>query len=55
MSKSEELRAFYEANIACGDISEAAEARMLADIAAAEIEENSSAAQVLEQPVGQAA
>ena len=55
MSKAQELRAFYEANIACGDICEAAEARMLAEIAAAESEENRAAAQALEQRADQAA
>jgi len=39
MTKAKDLRRVYEANIACGDISEAAEARMLAEIAAAEMEE----------------
>ncbi len=29
MTKAKDLRRVYEANIACGDISEAAEARML--------------------------
>ena len=38
MSKAERLRRIYEANIACGDISGPAEARMLAEIAAAEAE-----------------
>jgi hypothetical protein len=36
MSKAEQLRRIYEANIACGDIGEAEEARMLARISAAE-------------------
>ncbi len=36
MSKAMELRRIYEANIACGDIGEAEETRMLANIAAAE-------------------
>ena len=40
MSKALELRRIYEANIACGDIGEAQEARMLADIAATEAEEH---------------
>ena len=39
MTKSEMLRAAYEANIACGDISEAAEAAMLREIASARLEE----------------
>ena len=39
MTKAKDLRRVYEANIACGDISEAAEARMLAELAAAEMEE----------------
>ncbi|MFQ5773138.1 MAG: hypothetical protein ACE5GS_01335 [Kiloniellaceae bacterium] len=39
MTKAEELRRTYEANVACGDIGEAAEARMLAEIAAVEAEE----------------
>lgn len=38
MSKTERLRQNYEANIACGDISGPAEARMLAEIAVAEAE-----------------
>ncbi|MCZ6667034.1 MAG: hypothetical protein O7B81_17175 [Gammaproteobacteria bacterium] len=38
MSKAERLRHIYEANIACGDISGPAEARMLAEITAAEAE-----------------
>ena len=49
MSKVDKLRAFYEANIGCGDISEAAEARMLADIAAAELEEALALAPTAEQ------
>jgi len=36
MSKTEQLRRIYEANIACGDIGEAEAARMLAQISAAE-------------------
>ncbi len=39
MSKAEALRHFYETNIACGDIGEAAEARMLAEIAEAEAQD----------------
>lgn len=39
MSKPEELRRIYDSNIACGDISEAEEARMLAEIAATEAEQ----------------
>ena len=35
MSKAEKLREFYLSNIACGDISEADQTRMLAEIAAA--------------------
>jgi hypothetical protein len=42
MSKAERLRRIYEANIACGDISGTAEARMLAEIAAAEAEEHTA-------------
>ncbi len=40
MSKAERLQRIYEANIACGDIGGTAEARMLAEIAAAEAEEH---------------
>ena len=36
MRKAEELRRIYEANVACGDIGEAEEIRMLAQISAAE-------------------
>jgi hypothetical protein len=36
MSKAEELRRIYLINLACGDISEAEEAKMLDEIAAAE-------------------
>ena len=39
MSKAEKLQRIYEANIACGDISDIAEAKMLAEIVAAEAEE----------------
>ncbi len=39
MSKAEALRQFYETNIACGDIGEAVEARMLAEIAEAEAQD----------------
>ena len=39
MSRAEQLRRVYEANIACGDIGEAEEACMLAEIAAAEADE----------------
>ena len=39
MTRATELRRSHEANIACGDISEAEEARMLTEIAAAEREE----------------
>ncbi len=39
MTEAKDLRRVYEANIACGDISEAEQARMLAEIAAAKIEE----------------
>ena len=39
MSKAETLRHIYETNIACGDVGEAAEARMLAEIAAAEAQD----------------
>ena len=39
MMTAEELRRAYEANIACGDISEAEEGRMLAEIVAAEAAE----------------
>ena len=39
MNKAMELRRIYDANIACGDIGEAEEARMLADTAAAEAAE----------------
>ena len=42
VSKAMELRRIYEANIACGDIGEAEEARMLADSAAAEAEEHAA-------------
>ncbi|MHA1566782.1 MAG: hypothetical protein ACTSX7_15835 [Alphaproteobacteria bacterium] len=42
MSKAERLQRVYEANIACGDISGSAEARMLAEIAAAEAEEHAA-------------
>ncbi len=42
MSKAEELQRIYEANIACGDISGIAEARMLAEITAAEAEEHAA-------------
>ncbi len=42
MSKAERLQRIYEANIACGDISGIAEARMLAEIAAAEAEEHAA-------------
>ena len=35
MSKAVELHRFYLANLACGDISESEQARMLAEIAAA--------------------
>ncbi len=45
MSKVERLRAFYEANVACGDISGAAEALMLAEIAAAKNEEDFDSSQ----------
>lgn len=41
MTKTLVLRRTYEANIACGDIGEAEIRRMLAEIAAAEAEENS--------------
>ncbi len=41
-SKAVELRRIYEANTACGDIGEAEEARMLADIAATEAEEHAT-------------
>ena len=36
MSKAEQLRRIYEANIACGDIGEAEAAKMLARISTAE-------------------
>jgi hypothetical protein len=36
MSKAVQLRRIYEANITCGDIDEAEEIRMLAQISAAE-------------------
>ena len=36
MRKAEELRRIYEANVACGDIGEAEEIRMLAQVSAAE-------------------
>ena len=36
MRNAEELRRIHEANVACGDIGEAEEIRMLARIAAAE-------------------
>ena len=39
MSRAEQLRRVYEANIACGDIGEAEASRMLAEIAAAEVTE----------------
>lgn len=39
MTKSEKLRAVYHANVACGDVSETAMARMRAQIEAAEAEE----------------
>ncbi len=42
MSKAEKLQRIYEANIACGDISGIAEAKMLAEIAAAEAEERAA-------------
>jgi hypothetical protein len=38
MNKAEMLRMAYEANIACGDVDEAEELKMLAEIAAAEAE-----------------
>ncbi len=37
MTKLEELKRLYEANLACGDLGEAQEARFLAMIAAAEV------------------
>ena len=40
MNKAEQLRRVYEANIACGDIGEIEEARILAEIAAAEAAEH---------------
>ncbi len=42
MSKAEKLQRIYEANIACGDISGIAEAKMLAEIAIAEAEERAA-------------
>ena len=45
MSKVEKLRALYEANVACGDISEPAGALMLAEIAAAKTEEDFDSSQ----------
>ncbi len=53
--KAKNLRRFYEANIACGDISEAEEARMLAEIAAADMQEVRAFLQTFEQPAAQAA
>ena len=55
MTKARDLRRAYEANIACGDISEAAEARMLAEIAAAEAEEARAYLRSYELPAAQAA
>ncbi len=40
MSKAMELRRIYEINTTCGDMGEAEEAKMLADIAATEAEEH---------------
>ncbi len=39
MNEPEKLRRIFDANIACGDIGEAEAARMRAEIAAAEAEE----------------
>ncbi len=45
MSKAERLRALFEANVACGDISGAGEMFMLAEIAAAKDEEDFDSSQ----------
>ena len=42
MSNAERLQRIYEAHIACGDISDTEEARMLAEITAAEAEEHAT-------------
>ncbi len=42
MSNAEQLQRNYEANIACGDISDIAEAKMLAEIVAAEADERAA-------------
>ena len=55
MTKAKDLRRVYEANIACGDISEASEARMLTEIAAAETEEFRALLHDFEQRAAQAA
>ncbi len=55
MTTAKDPRRVYAANIACGDISEAEEARMLAEIAAAEVEEDRAFLRAIEQRAAQAA
>ena len=45
MSEVERLQRIYDAHVACGDISGAGEAKMLAEIAAAQAQQRPSAAQ----------
>lgn len=55
MKKSDELRAFYQANVACGDICEAAAARLKAEIIAAEQEEEEDSTPICKRAFARAA
>ena len=51
MSQADELRTFYKANIACGDICEGAAAKMRAEIAAAETKDDYAFSQTVDQQI----
>ncbi len=55
MSKADELRAFYKANIALGDISNKTIERMKAEIIAAELEEDARSFPICDRSLARAA